>query len=97
MSWSLGTGIEQRRIHDLVKFPCEFRFTAVLNAGAVSALLERVGTVIGRAVTHSEHSVRASEKGAYESVTLKLWVQSGDEVYSIYAAMQNDAGVRYLL
>jgi putative lipoic acid-binding regulatory protein len=97
IGWSLGTGIPQKRIHDLVQFPCVFRFTAVASAGSIGELLLRVARVIGRAVTPEEHSVRASEHGAYESVTLNLEVASGDEVYAIYAAMQRDERVKYLL
>lgn len=97
IGWSLGTGIEQRRIHELVSFPCVFRFTAVASAGFVGELLARVGDVLGRTVTSAEHSIRASKNGVYESVTLQLYVQSGDEVYSIYRAMQDDARVKYLL
>src|SRR5688572_14557767 len=100
LGWSMAnvsSGVGRKRIHDLVSFPCEFRFTAVAHAGFVDALLERVARVLGRGVLSTEHSVRASKHGAYESVTLNLWVRSGDEVYSIYEAMQDDARVKYLL
>jgi putative lipoic acid-binding regulatory protein len=97
IGWSLRTGVPQKRIHELVSFPCVFRFTAVATAGFVQELLSRVEKVIGRSVTSEEHSVRASAHGAYESVTLNLQVASGDEVYAIYRAMQEDARVKYLL
>ena len=99
IGWSLGSGMDKRRIHDLVQFPCEFLFKAVGRSthSFVSNLLDRVGIVIGRAVTPDEHSVRKSAQGTYESVTLRLWVTSGDEVYSIYEAIGADEGVKYLL
>lgn len=99
LGWSLATGMEQRRIHDLVQFPCVFRFKAIgrATAGFVSSLLQRVGSVLGRNVRDDEHSVRASAHGAYESLTLDLWVTSGDEVYSIYAALKGDDRVKFLL
>jgi putative lipoic acid-binding regulatory protein len=99
LGWSLGSGVEQRRIHDLVEFPCEFCFKAVGRSdhNFVSALLERVGRVLGRSITAGEHTVRKSAQGTYESVTLNLWVTSGDEVYSIYAALGDDDRVKYLL
>jgi putative lipoic acid-binding regulatory protein len=98
LGWSLTSGFSKgsTRIHDLVSFPCVFRFTAVADAGLVGNLLDRVAAVLGRVVTGEEHSVRASKHGAYESVTLNLWVRSGNEVYSIYEAM-HATGVRYLL
>lgn len=99
LGWSLGSGVEKRRIHELVQFPCEFCFKAVgrSTAGFVSTLLERVGNVLGRSVTEDEHTVRRSAQGTYESVTLNLWVTSGDEVYSIYAALGADDRVKFLL
>jgi putative lipoic acid-binding regulatory protein len=97
LGWSLSSGVEQRRIHDLVSFPCVFRFTAVADAGFVDALLDRVARVLGRDVAETERTIRASTHGAYESVTLNLWVSSGDEVYSIYEAMHADTRIRYLL
>lgn len=97
IGWSLATGVPQQRIHELVEFPCVFRFTAVANAGCIAELLARVAAVIGRAVTDEEHSVRASAHGAYESVTINLRVTSGDEVYAVYRAMQEDTRVKYLL
>ncbi|MCC7111737.1 MAG: DUF493 domain-containing protein [Deltaproteobacteria bacterium] len=97
--WSLATGMQQRRIHELVQFPCVFRFKAIGRAttGFVTSLLQRVGAVLGRSVREDEHSVRASAHGAYESLTLDLWVTSGDEVYSIYAALKGDERVKFLL
>lgn len=112
LGWSLGALAqpERGRIHDLVSFPCEFCFKAVGRATAASAdgddddergfvatLLERVARVLGREVTEGEHTVRKSARGTYESVTLNLWVTSGDEVYSIYAALGDDDRVKYLL
>ena len=101
LGWSLGSvaGPESRRIHDLVEFPCQFCFKAVgkSDGGFVAKLLERVGRVLGRIITDDEHTVRKSAQGTYESLTLNLWVTSGDEVYSIYAALGDDDRVKYLL
>lgn len=106
LGWSVGAlaNPERGRIHDLVTFPCTFCFKAVGRAqrdhaerGFVVTLLERVAGVLGRDVTEGEHTVRKSARGTYESVTLNLWVTSGDEVYSIYAALGDDARVKYLL
>lgn len=99
LGWSLGAGLKQQRIHEMVEFPCEFCFKAVgpSSSGFVSMLLDRVGAVLGRAITSEEHSVRESARGTYASVTLRLWVTSGDQVYSIYAAMGADKRVKYML
>ena len=53
--------------------------------------------MLGRSVRDDEHSVRSSAHGAYESLTLDLYVTSGDEVYSIYAALHGDERVKFLL
>jgi putative lipoic acid-binding regulatory protein len=99
LGWSLGTGLNRRTIDELQSFPCVFSFKAVGVAGEdfVSSLLSRVARVLGRAVTAAEHRVRTSEHGRYTSVTLELPVTSGDQVYSIYEAIHEDARVRYLL
>lgn len=99
LGWSLGTGLERRPIEELVDFPCVFSFKAVgvATAGFVSDMLERVSAVLGRRVEPHEHSVRQSARGRYESVTLDLFVHSGEQVYSIYRAISQDTRVRYLL
>ena len=97
LGWSLAAVEEKKRIHDLVQFPCEFCFKVVAVAGNVRALLERVGAVIGRAVEDGEHSTRKSAQGTYESLTLRLWMTSGDDVYAVYGALAADARVKYLL
>ena len=99
LGWSLGTGLSRRPIDDLVEFPCVFQFKAVgvASGGFVADLLERVGQVLGRQVEPHEHSVRQSAQGRYKSVTLALFVHSGEQVYSIYRAISEDHRVRYLL
>jgi putative lipoic acid-binding regulatory protein len=99
LGWSLGSGLERRRFHDLVEFPCTFCFKAVGTAGDdfASAMLERVARALGRDVRDDEHSVRQSAQGNYASVTLKLYVISGDEVYSVYDAIREDERVKFLL
>ncbi len=97
LGWSIGAGMAQKRIHELVSFPCEFRFTAVATSGFVADLLVRVAGVLGREVNASEQQLRHSSQGAYESLTLQLWVADGDVVYAIYEAMRADVRVKYLL
>lgn len=99
LGWSLGTGLARRPIDELQSFPCVFTFKAVGVAGDdfVSSLRARVARVLGREVKDSETSVRSSQNGRYTSVTLDLFVLSGDQVYSIYEAMHDDERVRYLL
>ncbi len=99
LGWSLGAVQDQKRIHDLVDFPCEFCFKAVGKTASdfVESMLERVGEVLGREITDGEHSTRKSARGRYESVTLRLWVTSGDQVYAVYAALGADDRVKYLL
>ena len=99
VGWSLDTGFRKRTLDELVDFPCVFMFKAVGQAGAdfVSGMLARVAAVLGRAVTDDEHTVRSSSKGNYESVTLNLYVSSGDEVRDVYRAISADDRVKFLL
>ena len=99
LGWSLAAGVGRKPLHDLVDFPCTFEFKAVGTAAAdfVSSMLVRVGEVLGRTIGDDEHSVRKSATGRYESVSLRLFVTSGDEVYAIYEAIQADARVKILL
>ena len=101
IGWSTEGGVvpsgEGRPIDALVDFPCVFKFKVVGDAGFIPPLLERVGKVIGRAITDDEHSVRASKKGNYTSVTLDIPVDSADVVYSIYAVIKDDERVRFVL
>lgn len=99
LGWSLGTGLRRRPLQELLDFPCVFTFKAVGEAtGAfVDDMLARVGRVLGREVKDEEHFVRQSSRGRYESVTLELFVQDGDEIYEIYEAISDDARIRYLL
>jgi putative lipoic acid-binding regulatory protein len=99
LGWSLGSGLKRRTIDELQQFPCVFCFKAVGVAarGFVGDLRARVAEVLGRQVKDEEVSVRASENGRYESVTLELYVEDGDEVYSIYQALSEDSRIRFLL
>jgi len=98
IGWSLGTGLERRPIDELVEFPCIYAFKAVgvAEGDFVSSLLSRVGAVLGREVRPDETRVRESAQGRYQSVTLELFVTSGEQVYSIYEAMHADDRVRFL-
>ena len=99
LGWSLGAGMPQKKIHELVEFPCVFCFKAVGVASSefVASMLRRVAVALGRAVKQEEHSVRKSSGGQYESVTLQLYVLSGDEVYSVYEAIRADKSVKFIL
>ena len=98
LGWSLG-GMARRPIEELVEFPCTYTFKAVGEATNefVASLLEKVGQVLGRDITTEEHSVRASRKGNYQSLTLNLFVTSAEQVYDIYAVLSADDRVRYTL
>lgn len=98
IGWSLGTGLARRPIEELCDFPCTWAFKAVgvASEGFVRGLLLRVEAVIGRRVKDDEHKVRESEHGRYQSVTMNLFVTSGAQVYSIYAALHDDDGVKYV-
>ena len=98
LGWSLGTGLKQRPIEELVDFPCVYCFKAVGEASEdfVASLRSRVGAVLGREVEDQEVKVRRSAQGNYQSVTLDVFVKSGEEVYEVYAAIKNDDRVRYM-
>ena len=56
-----------------------------------------VAAVLGRPLVDDEHSSRKSAQGTYQSITLTLWMTSGDQVYAVYAALGADERVKYLL
>lgn len=99
MGWSLETGIKQQSLADLVEFPCVFTFKTVGVTGEafLPAVLETVHEVLGRTLTDAEHSVRESAKGKYTSVTLEVPVSSSEEVYSLYKALGQTRGVKFVL
>lgn len=99
LGWSLGSGMKKRPIEELVEFPCTYTFKAVGEATDefVASLLQKVGEVLGREITGEEHSVRASRKGNYQSITMNLFVTSSEQVYDIYAVINADERVRYML
>ncbi len=101
IGWSLGSVTDSAgpRPFDTLSFPCVFRFKAIGHTAAdlVIGMLERVATLMGRAIDQSEWSVRESGGGKYTSLTLDLQVTSGQQVYDIYAALKADARVTHLL
>ncbi len=99
VGWSLSSGFKKPSFDELVEFPCVFSFKAVGQSGEgfVSSMLERVARALGRAVKEIEHTVRASSQGRYESVTLNVYVTSGDEIRSVYKAIGEDKRVKVVL
>lgn len=99
IGWSLGTGLKQRPIEELVEFPCTYTFKVVGEAqeGFVDSLLERVAEVLGSKIAPDQHAVRESENGRYQSVTMHVFVVSGKQVYEIYDVIKADKRVRYML
>lgn len=99
IGWSLGTGLRGRPLDELVDFPCTYTFKAVgVATGAfVRDVLDKVASVIGRAVTDDEHRERRSARGRYLSITLKLPMDGPEQLYSVYRALQSDSRVKYIL
>ena len=99
VGWSIGTGIAGHSISDMLALPCVYDFKAVGPAGDafVGSLLARVGGRLGRDIESHEYFVKHSSKGNYSSITLRLYVQTLEEVYAIYAAIKEDKSVKYVL
>lgn len=99
VGWSLKTGIQQKTLDDLVEFPCVFTFktVGVTHDHLLGRILASVATVLGRTVGDNEHSIRESAKGNYTSVTLEIAVDSSEQVYSIYKALGETEGVKFVL
>jgi putative lipoic acid-binding regulatory protein len=99
IGWSIGTGIKQKPLEELMEFPCSYDFKAVGKGDEtfVTHLLERVSSEIGRSIEPREYSIKTSKEGNYTSVTLSLLVTNADEVYRIYAAIKSDERVKYIL
>lgn len=101
LGWSLNSmrGASDPRPFDALSFPCVFRFKAIGRAAddLVSAMLERIAAVIGRAVEADAWSVRDSGGGRYTCLTVDVQVTSGQQVYDIYEALKADSRVTHLL
>lgn len=79
----------------LVDFPCQFQIKVVgaRQGEFVEDILDSVGNVIkqdGRALPHSYR-----DKGKWRSITLKVPVQSAEELYKVYDAIDKDPRVKF--
>ncbi len=99
LGWSLKTGIQQQTLDELVDFPCVFTFktVGVADDDLLDRIQQTVAGIVGRKLNDDEHSSRESAKGKYTSITLEVPVETSTQVYSLYAALGETPGVKFVL
>jgi putative lipoic acid-binding regulatory protein len=99
LGWSLATGMEKKRIEELVKLPTVFSFKVIGTASEEyqAAILQEVQKSIGRPLEEKDFAIRTSAEGKYLSITLHLHVTTVEEIYSLYAVLKANPGTRFVL
>lgn len=84
------------KFDELMEFPCAFPFKVVGDAHAT--LTDRVVAVVQKhAPGDYSPTVKASSKGSYYSVTIRVTVTSKDHIETLYTELANIEGVRRVL
>lgn len=80
---------------DLVEFPCKFQIKIVgANQGEfVEDVLDSIGNVVKVERAKLPHSVR--DKGKWRSITVRVPVESAQQLYEVYAAIDADPRVKF--
>ena len=84
------------KFDELMEFPCAFPFKVVGDAH--EALTDRVVAVVQRhAPGDYSPPGKASSKGSYYSVTIRVTVTSKDHIETLYTELAGIEGVRRVL
>ncbi len=84
------------KFDELMEFPCAFPFKVVGDAH--ETLTDRVVAVVQRhAPGDYSPTVKASSKGSYYSVTIRVTVTSKDHIETLYTELAKVDGVRRVL
>ncbi|KAI0561529.1 YbeD-like protein [Gracilaria domingensis] len=85
-----------RRVFDeLVDFPCVFTFKVIGMAQGdfMGDIVDSVATALETDKKYLKTSYR--DKGKYRSITLKAPVNTAEQIYSVYAAIDRDPRVKF--
>ncbi|WP_330149526.1 DUF493 family protein YbeD [Shewanella xiamenensis] len=84
------------KFDELMEFPCAFPFKVVGDAH--ETLTDRVVAVVQKhAPGDYSPTVKASSKGSYYSVTIRVTVTSKDHIEILYTELASIEGVRRVL
>ena len=99
LGWSIGSGIDKKELESLVDLPgvYNFKVIGISSEAYQNELIAQVELKLGRAIEPSEKQVRRSREGKYVSITLKLHMNTLEEIYEIYAILKANTGTTFLL
>ncbi|SDL50690.1 hypothetical protein SAMN05660860_00805 [Geoalkalibacter ferrihydriticus] len=88
---------EQPRAEDLLNFPCDHLFKAMGPNSVI--FIEKVRRAVAETVPIAEDAVktRASTKGNYLSVTVRVHLENFDQLTRIYASLRKIDELKFLL
>ena len=84
---------------DLIEFPCHFEFKAFGPGGKDSRFDDQVLAVISTVVMASRQAMRTrfSSGGKYQCVSVLVTLQNRTQLETIYTALRQIDGLKYLL
>lgn len=84
------------KFHELMELPCSFPFKIVGDAS--DTLTDRVVAVVQKHVPGDyAPSTKTSSKGTYSSITIRVTVQSKEQIESLYIELAAIEGVKRVL
>lgn len=86
---------DRRVFHELVDFPCVFTFKVIGMAQGdfMGDIVDSVASALETDKKYLKTSYR--DKGKYRSITLKAPVNTAEQIYSVYAAIDRDPRVKF--
>lgn len=90
-----GAGEGNRIFDELVDFPCVFTFK-VIGERQGDFVNDIVDSVAGALRTDRKNlKTSFKDRGKYRSITLRAPVNTGEQIYSVYAAISRDPRVKF--
>jgi len=80
---------------DLVEFPCKFQIKIVgaRQGEFLEDILDSIGNVVKVDRSGLPHTFR--DKGKWRSITVRVPVESAEQLYEVYAAIDKDPRVQF--
>lgn len=87
---------QDKKLKDLLEFPCDFTFKVVgaARAGLVDDVVQTVQNVVKGDYRPTE---QASSKGTYNSVSITLRAEKIEQIETLYTELAKVEGVRMVL
>ena len=91
--------MKKRIFDEHLKFPLEFMIKVVgLNeTSLVEHVVKSASSNLGPQDKELEPLLKETANGKYVSITIKPFVRSAEELYKLYAAVQADSRVKFVL